>query len=144
MQPTKGQREVVTTASSTIEHPKVFVEDGTPPTMALNVRCRESALARSLERHAFVAVVLIVTLGFSLRVRGLGSAGFNEDEIQKVSAARAYLHGDFSRNLEHPMLMKSMVRFHWLPPTVGIVELAGPVPCPTNLQSASQMLSLEP
>ncbi len=99
----------MTTASSTIVHPEVFAEDGTPPTMAPAVRCRESALARSLERHAFVAVVLIVTLGFSLRIRGLGSAGFNEDEIQKVSAARAYLHGDFSRNLEHPMLMKSMV-----------------------------------
>src|SRR6266699_3745745 len=42
-------------------------------------------------------------------MRGLDRAGFNEDEVQKVNAAHAYLRGDFSRNLEHPMLMKSMI-----------------------------------
>jgi len=90
-------------------------------------------------------LVLVVMLGFALRIRGSIVPGFNEDEVQKVNAAHAYLHGDFSRNLEHPMLMKSMGRgFHWLPPTVGIVELVGPVQFPTNLQSASQMLSLGP
>jgi dolichyl-phosphate-mannose--protein O-mannosyl transferase len=40
---------------------------------------------------------------------GLDCVGFNEDEIQKVNAARAYFRGDFSTNLEHPMLMKSMI-----------------------------------
>jgi hypothetical protein len=69
----------------------------------------KGALARSLERHAIAALLLIVALGFCLRVRGLDRAGFNEDEIQKLNAARAYLRGDFSRNLEHPMLMKSMI-----------------------------------
>jgi len=68
-----------------------------------------SALARLLERHATVVLLLIVTLGFCLRARGLDRVGFNEDEVQKVNAARAYLRGEFSRNLEHPMLMKSMI-----------------------------------
>src|SRR5258707_7469535 len=68
-----------------------------------------SALARLLERHATAVLLLIVTLGFCLRARGLDRVGFNEDEVQKVNAARAYLRGEFSRNLEHPMLMKSMI-----------------------------------
>jgi len=68
-----------------------------------------SVIAKSLERHATAALLLIVILGFGLRVRGLDRAGFNEDEVQKVNAARAYLRGDFSHNLEHPMLMKSMI-----------------------------------
>ena len=79
------------------------------PTMALAADSEKSALARLLERHALAALLLIVILGFCLRMRGLDRAGFNEDEIQKVNAARAYLHGDFSRNLEHPMLLKSMI-----------------------------------
>ena len=79
------------------------------PTMALAADSEKSTLARLLERHTLAALLLIVTLGFCLRMRGLDRAGFNEDEIQKVNAARAYLHGDFSRNLEHPMLLKSMI-----------------------------------
>ena len=54
------------------------------------------------------ALFLVVALGLVLRIRGLGQAGFNEDEVHKVQAARAYLHGDLSANLEHPMLMKSL------------------------------------
>src|SRR5260370_32219128 len=95
------------TAGVTTADPKEFAVDCAPSTVAPGIRQRQSVL--SVERHAVAALVLVVMLGFALRVRGLGSAGFNEDEIQKVSAARAYLHGDFSRNLEHPMLMKSMV-----------------------------------
>jgi len=77
--------------------------------MALAADSEKSALARLLERHALAALLLIVILGFCLRMRGLDRAGFNEDEVQKINAARAYLHGDFSRNLEHPMLLKSMI-----------------------------------
>src|SRR5215469_4068098 len=76
-------------------------------TVARNFRTRQSIL--SLERYAAVALVLVVIIGFALRVRGLDRAGFNEDEVQKINAARAYLHGYFSRNLEHPMLMKSLI-----------------------------------
>ncbi len=61
------------------------------------------------KRLQIAAVLLIVALGFMLRIRGLDREGFNEDEVHKVDAARAYLGGNFSLNLEHPMLMKSMV-----------------------------------
>jgi len=97
----------VTTASVTIADPKEFAPDYVPSTMAVGVRERKSAL--SLERYAIAALVLIVALGFGLRIRGLDRAGFDEDEVQKLNAARAYLHGDFLVNLEHPMLMKSMI-----------------------------------
>ena len=79
------------------------------PTIAPAEQNESSTLAKLLERHALAALLLIVALGFCLRMRGLDRAGFNEDEVQKVNAARAYLHGDFSRNLEHPMLLKSMI-----------------------------------
>jgi hypothetical protein len=81
----------------------------TPPTMALGAQTGNRTIARLLERHATAVLLLIVALGFCLRVRGLDRVGFNEDEVQKVNAARAYLADDFSRNLEHPMLMKSMI-----------------------------------
>src|SRR6266404_2584146 len=77
--------------------------------MTLAADSERSALSKLLERHALAALLLIVALGFCLRMRGLDRAGFNEDEVQKVNAARAYLRGDFSRNLEHPMLLKSMI-----------------------------------
>src|SRR6266436_1379286 len=95
------------TAGVTTADPKEFAVDCAPSTVAPGVRQRQSVL--SVERHAVAALVLVVMLGFALRIRGLDRAGFNEDEVQKVNAAHAYLHGDFSRNLEHPMLMKSMV-----------------------------------
>lgn len=62
-----------------------------------------------ITRNKRIILGLIVLVGLALRLHGLGRAGFNEDEINKVEAAQAYLHGDFSRNLEHPMLMKSMI-----------------------------------
>jgi 4-amino-4-deoxy-L-arabinose transferase-like glycosyltransferase len=52
---------------------------------------------------------LIVVLGLLLRLHGLDSTGFNDDEINKVEAARSYLHGNFLINLEHPMLLKSLI-----------------------------------
>ena len=55
------------------------------------------------------ALFLIVVLGLGLRIRGLDRVGFNEDEVHKVEAARAYLNGNFLVNLEHPMLMKSLI-----------------------------------
>jgi len=66
-------------------------------------------LTRHIEKHKLAALLLIVALGLSVRLRGLGSVGFNEDEIQKVVAARSYLHGNLFVNLEHPMLMKSLI-----------------------------------
>ena len=61
------------------------------------------------KKHQALALFLIVLLGFFLRLRGLEQVGFNDDEIAKIDAARSYLHGDFLVNLEHPMLLKSLV-----------------------------------
>jgi 4-amino-4-deoxy-L-arabinose transferase-like glycosyltransferase len=60
-------------------------------------------------RYSIAALLLILLLGFFVRVRGLNQLGFNDDEINKVEAARSYLRGDFSPNREHPMLMKAAV-----------------------------------
>ena len=73
------------------------------------IQTRPAMLTTVIQRHKIAALLLIVALGLSLRLRGLGSAGFNEDEIQKVVAARSYLDGNFSVNLEHPMVMKSLI-----------------------------------
>src|SRR2546428_11496888 len=61
------------------------------------------------KRHQTTALLLIVLLGLFLRLQGLERVGFNDDEIHKVEAARSYLRGNFLVNLEHPMLMKSLV-----------------------------------
>lgn len=66
-------------------------------------------IVRFLEGHKAAALLIIVILGFCLRIRGLDRVGFNEDEINKLDAARGYLRADFSLNREHPMLMKSMI-----------------------------------
>ena len=63
----------------------------------------------SVRQYALAAIVLIVALGFLLRVRGLSAQGLNEDEVNKAEAAAAYQHGDFLLNREHPMLLKSLV-----------------------------------
>src|SRR5579872_7504746 len=60
-------------------------------------------------RLQFALLAFIVALGFGLRLRGLGRVGFNEDEVHKVEAAHAYLHGNVLVNLEHPMLMKTLI-----------------------------------
>lgn len=56
-----------------------------------------------------VLLGLMIVLGFGLRLAGLGRIGFAEDEINKVDAVRAYDHGDFTANAEHPMLMKALI-----------------------------------
>ena len=66
-------------------------------------------LATLTRSQKLAALFLIVALGLALRFRGLDRVGFNEDEVHKVEAARAYLRGNFSVNLEHPMLMKSLI-----------------------------------
>ena len=62
-----------------------------------------------LERHAVLVLVVLTLLGFGLRVSGLGSVGFAEDEINKLEAVRAYERGDITPNAEHPMAMKALI-----------------------------------
>ena len=74
------------------------------------MRNEQQIVTKLPSRKRAALLLLIVALGLFLRVRGLDRVGFNEDEINKVQAARAYLHGDFTlSNREHPMLMKSMI-----------------------------------
>jgi 4-amino-4-deoxy-L-arabinose transferase-like glycosyltransferase len=69
----------------------------------------------------------LVGVGLWLRLHGLAEEGFADDELHKWLAANRYLHGDFGGDdLEHPMLMKSLIaltlmfgqRFQWAPETI--------------------------
>ncbi len=77
--------------------------EGASATPARRVR------ARTLERGVALALVLLVLLGFALRIRGVAELGFAEDEINKLEAVRAYGRGDITPNAEHPMLMKTLI-----------------------------------
>jgi hypothetical protein len=68
---------------------------------------RRGALAR--ERGVILALAVLVILGFGLRLNGISSLGFAEDEINKINAVRAYEQGDIRPNAEHPMLMKALM-----------------------------------
>lgn len=67
------------------------------------------ARALSLDRAALVALSLLFACGLGLRLSGVSSIGFAEDEINKLEAVRAYSRGDITPNAEHPMLMKTMI-----------------------------------
>jgi hypothetical protein len=77
--------------------------------MQLPAQAGKPWIVEFLEEHKAAALLIIVVLGFCLRIHGLDRVGFNGDEINKLDAARGYLRGDFSLNREHPMLMKSMI-----------------------------------
>ncbi len=70
---------------------------------------RAGGIVVSWQKVVVAALALMIVLGMGLRLKGLASIGFAEDEINKVEAARAYDHGDFTANAEHPMLMKIMI-----------------------------------
>lgn len=57
-----------------------------------------------------LAVALCVGAGLWLRLHLLSGEGFADDEVHKWLAAHRYLAGDFAGDdLEHPMLMKSLI-----------------------------------
>jgi len=60
-------------------------------------------------RGVALTLVLLALLGFGLRAHDIARAGFAEDEINKLEAARAYERGDITPNAEHPMLMKTLI-----------------------------------
>jgi 4-amino-4-deoxy-L-arabinose transferase-like glycosyltransferase len=72
-------------------------------------RAVSSAGVVSREKITVIVMGLMMVLGLGLRVAGLGRIGFAEDEINKLEAARAYDHGDFTANAEHPMLLKALI-----------------------------------
>jgi len=86
-----------------------LIEVGSERAGALALDARERGLAETLERYAVVFLVMLVAVGFTLRVGGVSRLGFAEDEINKLEAVRAYSRGDYTGNAEHPMLMKAFV-----------------------------------
>jgi 4-amino-4-deoxy-L-arabinose transferase-like glycosyltransferase len=57
-----------------------------------------------------VLLGVLVAAGLLLRLRGLATEGFGDDEVHKWLAANRYLHGVFSGDdVEHPMLMKWLI-----------------------------------
>jgi hypothetical protein len=70
---------------------------------------RAGGMVISWQKVAVAVLALMIMLGMGLRLTGLGSIGFAEDEINKIDAARAYDRGDFTANAEHPMLMKIFI-----------------------------------
>lgn len=65
--------------------------------------------APTFNRGIALALVLLVLLGFALRIQGIVGIGFAEDEINKLEAARAYEGGSITSNAEHPMLLKTLI-----------------------------------
>lgn len=61
------------------------------------------------ERGVVLALAVLVVLGLGLRLNGISSIGFAEDEVNKLNAVRAYGQGDIRPNAEHPMLMKALM-----------------------------------
>jgi hypothetical protein len=51
-------------------------------------------------------IVAVMALAFRLRVAGLSTYGFSEDDINKVRAIEQYRRGVPPANAEHPILMK--------------------------------------
>ena len=74
-----------------------------------NWKIERLSLVGSLEWSVIASLVILVILGFGLRVNQLGASGFAEDEMNKLNAVRAYQRGDFTANGEHPMVMKVLM-----------------------------------
>ncbi|MFS8083995.1 MAG: ArnT family glycosyltransferase [Acidobacteriota bacterium] len=70
---------------------------------------RRGTSVLSLQQATVLTIAVMIVMGLGLRVIGLGSVGFAEDEIHKLEAVRAYDRGDFTSNAEHPMLMKALI-----------------------------------
>lgn len=66
-------------------------------------------LVGTLEWSIVGGLVILVLLGFGLRINQLGASGFAEDEMNKLNAVHAYQRGDFTANGEHPMVMKVLM-----------------------------------
>ncbi|OGF67417.1 MAG: hypothetical protein A2Y62_15775 [Candidatus Fischerbacteria bacterium RBG_13_37_8] len=61
------------------------------------------------KRLQLIILILLAILAFAFRIYHLDAPSISDDEAHKIQAARMYRHCDFSFNLEHPMLMKSLI-----------------------------------
>jgi dolichyl-phosphate-mannose-protein mannosyltransferase len=62
--------------------------------------------AMTLARAKVVVLAGAVLVAVAVRVAGLDTYGFSEDEISKVQAIEQYREGHLGANAEHPVLMK--------------------------------------
>lgn len=70
----------------------------------------ERGLVTINRRLLIAALVLLVLVGFGVRVRGLSAEGLSEDELNKLQAVGDYrAKGLTSANSEHPLLMKALL-----------------------------------
>lgn len=74
-----------------------------------NWKIERLGLVGTLEWSVIGSLIILVLLGFGLRINQLGASGFAEDEINKLNAVRSYERGDFTANGEHPMVMKVLM-----------------------------------
>ncbi|MBA3804705.1 MAG: glycosyltransferase family 39 protein [Acidobacteria bacterium] len=72
-------------------------------------RAAQRGWATTSQWAVSAALVALLCLGFGLRLSGISTIGFAEDEINKLEAVRAYEQGDIRPNAEHPMLMKALI-----------------------------------
>jgi hypothetical protein len=99
-------REKIQLASVDVNSAKSAI---TAEDAALIPASRRRADAIMGSRSIVLAMTVMILCGFGLRLSGLGTIGFAEDEINKVEAVRAYDRGDFTANAEHPMVMKVLM-----------------------------------
>ncbi len=64
---------------------------------------------KARDTEVLIILAILVLFGLGLRLNGISSLGFAEDEVNKLDAVRAYKRGDIHPNAEHPMLMKSLI-----------------------------------
>lgn len=64
-----------------------------------------------MEKRTIIILSLLFLISFGLRIYSLDAVGLSFDETHKIEAARLYRKGNFSFNLEHPMLLKSLIAF---------------------------------
>jgi 4-amino-4-deoxy-L-arabinose transferase-like glycosyltransferase len=86
-----------------------------------------TSAVRPWTRPAVAILVFLVACGLVLRLIGLSSEGFADDEVHKWLAANRYLHFDIGGDdIEHPMLMKWLITLallvgrslDWAPETI--------------------------
>jgi hypothetical protein len=73
-----------------------------------NALLERLGIVTTVDLTVVLTLIILVVLGFGLRITQLGAIGFAEDEMNKLDAIHSYERGDFSANAEHPMLMKML------------------------------------
>jgi hypothetical protein len=87
----------------------VEIETVGSKTLPASAKVAPRGTALTGARGVIFALTALVLIGFGLRLSGISTIGFAEDEVNKLNAVRSYAQGDIRPNAEHPMLMKSLI-----------------------------------